>query len=361
MRPFSTLTALPLSRRRLLQGLLLWASAPAGFAASGPQLQLLAGQPLQSGHSDGMAEQALFFDPRGLANDPRNGDLIVADAANALIRRIDAQGQVSTLAGAASQRASVDGAALQARFVGPDAVLVGADGTIYIADSYANTVRLLRDGHVRTLAGSPGESGSADGRGEQALFNHPVGLALQPGSSVLWLADAYNHTLRRIDADGQVSTAGGEANRPGHRDGALEQALFDTPVGLAAAADGSLFVSEYFNHTVRRISPDGQVTTLAGQPGEAGDADGLGAQARLNKPQQLCLDVDGSLLLADGGNGKIRRISRAGLVSTVAGGGSSEQIELGPLPGHLLTPYGVALAPAGGIAVSSGQALLRIR
>ena len=224
---------------------------PAAKAAGSGTLSLWAGQTLQSGHVDGPGADAAFFDPRGLARDPRNGDVIVADAANALIRRVDAQGRVTTLAGAATQRASHDGAAADARFVGPDAVAVDADGTIYIADSYANTIRVLRDGQVFTLAGRAGEPGYADGRGAEAAFNHPVGLAVDPRSGDLLVADAYNNTLRRIDRDGRVRTIGGTTGVADHRDGPLAQALFNTPVGLAVGPDGTIWISEFFNQDLR--------------------------------------------------------------------------------------------------------------
>ncbi len=350
---------MPADRRLFLQSVaLLLASTRAAHAAPG-SLSLWAGEELRYGHADGARTQALFFDPRGLARDPRDGAVIVADAANALIRRVDAAGRVSTLAGAPEQRSSVDGAAAQARFVGPDAVAVGADGAVYIADSFANTIRVLRDGVVRTLAGRAGEPGYADGVGTQAQFNHPIGLELR--ADELWVADAYNHTLRVIDASGRVRTLGGSPGVAEHRDGALRQALFNTPVGLALATDGTLYVSEYFNHDVRRITPAGAVSTLVGSPGEAGDADGVGAAARLRKPQQICvLPGSGDIIVADGGNQKVRRVTPAGAVRTLAGQGAQDRFELGALPGALVTPYGVAPAPGGGVLVSAGEALLLI-
>ena len=351
---------MPADRRLFLQSAaLLLMSTRAARAAPPGSLSLWAGEELRHGHADGARTQALFFDPRGLARDPRDGAVIVADAANALIRRIDAAGRVSTLAGAAEQRSSVDGAAALARFVGPDAVAVGADGAVYIADSFANTIRVLRDGVVRTLAGRAGEPGYADGVGAQAQFNHPIGLALR--GDELWVADAYNHTLRAIDASGRVRTLGGSPGVAEHRDGALRQARFNTPVGLALAADGMLYVSEYFNHDVRRITPAGIVSTLVGSPGAAGDADGVGAAARLRKPQQICVLPDsGDIVVADGGNQKVRRITPAGVVRTLAGQGAQDRFELGALPGALVTPYGVAPAPGGGVLVSAGEALLLI-
>ncbi len=359
-----------ISRRQTLQwasSLLLGVSrlasattAAASEASGAGRLSLFAGQIQLHGHTDGPVGKATFFDPRGLAVDPRNGDILLADAANALIRRITPLGEVSTLAGGAEVRVSKDGPALQARFVGPDALAVTLDGTIYIADSYANTLRVLRDGVVSTLAGQAGRQGYQDGHGTAAQFNHPVGIAVDPGTGDVLVADAYNNTLRRVSPEGRVRTIGGKPGVNGHRDGWLRQALFNTPVGLAVAPDGTIYVSEYFNQDVRKISPQGLVSTLAGQPTRRGDTDGRGAAALLRKPQQLCLDAQGNILLADGGNHKVRRITPDGEVTTLAGQGQLDKVELGPLPGALITPYGVAPGPQGSVLVSSGEAVLRI-
>jgi DNA-binding beta-propeller fold protein YncE len=364
---------MPITRRQSLQyasSLLLGATplrtAFAGVDASSGsnqgvgQLGLFAGQVQLHGHTDGTGDKATFFDPRGLAVDPRNGDIIVADAANALIRRITPAGEVSTLAGGAEDRISKDGPALQARFVGPDAVAIAADGTIYISDSFGNTIRVLRHGVVTTLAGQAGRQGFADGQGKAAQFNHPVGIVVDPKTGDVLVADAYNNTLRRISPKGRVRTIGGQPGVNDHRDGALKQALFNTPVGIAAAPDGTLFVSEYFNQDVRKITPQGMVSTLAGNPDKRGDADGRGTAALFRKPQQLCLDTQGNIILADGGNHKVRRITPAGEVTTLAGQGQLDKVELGNLPGALITPYGVAPGPLGSVLVSSGEAVLRI-
>ncbi len=347
-------------RRLFLSAAALSLLARNAHAGGRGRLSLWAGDEHAHGHRDGARLQALFFDPRGLARDPRDGAIVVADAANALIRRIGADGVVHTVAGAAEQRRSVDGPAAQARFVGPDAVAVGPDGVVYIADAFANTIRELRDGVVRTLAGRAGEPGFADGIGVRAQFNHPIGVALL--GDELWVADAYNNTLRAIDRAGRVRTVAGTPGVADHRDGRAAQALFNTPVGLAVAGDGALYVSEYFNHDLRVLAPDGRVSTLAGAPGQPGDIDGVGSAARLRKPQQICIEpVSGDIIVADGGNHKVRRIDRAGRVRTLAGQGAREdRLLLGALPGALVTPYGVAPGPGASVLVSAGEALLRI-
>ena len=330
-----------LSRRQFLQaactvavfGASPW-SPPARAAQTG-SLSLWAGDLRQHGHVDGAGAAARFFDPRGLC--------------------ADAQGGVLEL------RKTVEGSAAQAGFVGPDALAVGADGSIYVADSYANTLRLLRGGTVSLLAGADQLPGYADGPGTQARFNHPVGIAVDPRSGDLLVADAYNHTIRRVGRDGLVSTVAGTPGINEHRDGPARHALFNTPVGIAVHDDGSIYVSEYFNHDIRRISPKGEVSTVAGMPGKPGDLDGPGPRAQLRRPQQIAFDAAGVLYIADAGNLKLRALGADGVLRTVAGTQGGELAAPGPLPGALGTPYGVAPGPHGTIAVSSGQAVLLVR
>ena len=329
-------------------------------AAQAGSLSLWAGDLRQHGHVDATGAGARFFDPRGLCADPRGG-VLVADAANAMVRRIAADGTVSSVAGVPELRTTVEGAAAKAGFVGPDAVAVGADGTVYVADSYANTLRVLREGSVSLLAGADQLPGYADGPGAQARFNHPVGIAVDPRSGDLLVADAYNHTIRRVGRDGLVSTVAGTPGINEHRDGPARHALFNTPVGIAVHGDGSIYVSEYFNHDLRRISPQGVVSTVAGVPGKPGDVDGPGAQARLRRPQQIAFDAAGVLYVADAGNLKLRALGTDGVLRTVAGRAGGELAAPGPLPAALGAPYGVAPGPGGSVAVSSGQAVLLVR
>ena len=336
-------------------------AAPAAAAVGKGSLQLWAGDPRQHGHVDGAGSQARFFDPRGLCTDPRSGDVLVADAANAMVRSITPAGVVSSVAGVAELRKTVEGPVAKAGFVGPDALTVGPDGTLYVSDSYANTLRVVRDGQVTLLAGADQLPGYADGPGPQARFNHPVGITFDTHRGVLLVADSYNHTIRQVGRDGRVGTLAGTPGISAHRDGPVSQALFNTPVGIAVAADGSVYVSEYFNHDVRRIDPHGMVSTVAGVPGKPGDVDGAARQAQLRRPQQICFDAAGALYIADSGNLQLRCLGRDGVLRSVAGRAGGQMAEPGPLPASLGSPYGVAPGPGGSIAVSSGEAVLLVR
>ncbi len=336
-------------------------AAPAAAAVGKGSLQLWAGDPRQHGHVDGAGSQARFFDPRGLCTDPRSGDVLVADAANAMVRSITPAGVVSSVAGVAELRKTVEGPVAKAGFVGPDALTVGPDGTLYVSDSYANTLRVVRDGQVTLLAGADQLPGYADGPGPQARFNHPVGITFDTHRGVLLVADSYNHTIRLVGREGHVGTLAGTPGISAHRDGPVSQALFNTPVGIAVAADGSVYVSEYYNHDVRRIDPHGMVSTVAGVPGKPGDVDGPARRALLRRPQQICFDAAGALYIADSGNLKLRRLGRDGVLRSVAGRADGQMAQPGPLPASLGSPYGVAPGPAGSIAVSSGEAVLLVR
>ncbi|MGC8703195.1 MAG: hypothetical protein ACP5RV_09675 [Thiomonas sp.] len=311
-------------------------------------------------YNAGTFAQARFHDPRGMARDAQ-GNVFVADYVNSVVRKLGTDGQVSIVAGQVEQRDARNGPALQARFYSPECVAVAADGTLFVSDSGSNTVRRIgRDGNVTTWAGKIDVEGFADGPGSKARFNHPVGLGVN-GQGVVYVADAYNSTVRRISPKGEVSTLAGLAGDTGWRDGRGTQARLNTPVGLTLDAQGNVFVSEYFNNVIRKITPAGQVSTFAGQPGKGGFADGKAAQALFLHPQTLSFAPDGSLIVADTGNNRVRRIAPDGTVSTLAGNGEGEKVAPGALPGTLHQPYGVQALADGSVLVTGMNAILRIQ
>ena len=311
-------------------------------------------------YNAGNFAQARFHDPRGMARDAQ-GSVFVADYVNSVVRKLGTDGQVSIVAGQVEQRDARNGAALQARFYSPECVAVATDGTLFVSDSGSNTVRRIgRDGKVTTWAGKIDIEGFADGPGSKARFNHPVGLGVN-AQGMVYVADAYNSTVRRISASGVVSTLAGSPGDTGWRDGQGATARFNTPVGLALDAQGNVLVSEYFNNVIRKITPSGAVSTLAGKPGKGGFADGKAADALFLHPQTLSLAPDGSLIVADTGNNRVRRIAPDGAVSTLAGNGEGEKVTLGALPGTLHQPYGVQALADGSVLVTSMNAILRIQ
>jgi DNA-binding beta-propeller fold protein YncE len=160
---------------------------------------------------------------------------------------------------------------------------------------------------VTTLAGFPGLAGSADGAGAMARFDTPRGIAALPDGT-LYVTDAGNHTIRRIAPDGTVTTIAGVAGVAGSDDGPALQAHLNTPSGIDVNDKGEVFIVDTFSHTIRMLK-DGMLTTIAGTPGVSGFADGDAATAKFNAPVGLKIAPDGSLVVADTGNNVIRRLT----------------------------------------------------
>ena len=269
------------------------------------------------GDADGVGPSSQFFNPFGLAVDG-SGNVYVADSSNHTIRKVTSTATVTTLAGRAGYGAA-DGTGAAARFFNPSGVAVDGSGNVYVADSNNHTIRKVTStGAVTTLAGSAVQPGSADGTGAAARFNRPFGVAVD-GSGNVYVADSNNHTIRKITSAGAVTTLAGSANQLGSADGIGGAARFNTPSGVAVDGDGNVYVADSNNYTIRKITSTGAVTTLAGSAGQLGTTDGTGAAARLFFPRGVAVDGNGNLYVADTGNHTIRKITSTGAVTTLAG------------------------------------------
>ncbi|GAA3972208.1 hypothetical protein GCM10022407_17520 [Hymenobacter antarcticus] len=259
---------------------------------------------------------------------------------------------VTTLAGAAD-KGNVDAVGTAARFGYPMGIAVAPDGTVYVVDDETQTVRKITPlGAVTTVAGLAGSKGSADGLGVAARFYHPVGLALD-ASGTLFVTDADNHTIRKLTPAGQVTTLAGTAGRKGSADGTGAAAQFNLPQGVAVDTHGTVYVADTENHTVRKITPDGVVTTLAGTARQKGSADGWGAAARFHHPAGVAVDASGNVYVADNGNHTIRKITAAGEVTTLAGRARGHGGTDGPgSQARFLFPAGVAVDAIGNVYVA---------
>jgi sugar lactone lactonase YvrE len=275
-----------------------------------------AGVSLTSGSADGTP--GTFNNPYGIAIDSAK-NLYIADTLNNTIRKITPGRVVSTLAGTAGQSGSADGTGSAARFNFPVGVAVDSSGNVYVADAKNFTIRKITPaGVVSTLAGAPFQLGSADGTGSAARFFLPYGVAVD-GAGNVYVTDGGNQLIRKITPAGVVSTLAGGVLQSGYADGAGSAARFNTPWGITVDGSGNLFVSDSENHVIRKITPSGVVSTVAGVVGVTGAQDGTGAAARFNQPRGLSVDASGNVFVADHGNSVIRQISPSGVVTTIAG------------------------------------------
>lgn len=269
-----------------------------------------AGAVNEPGSTDGSGGAARFREPHGLAVD-RAGNVYVADSGNHTIRKITPAGTVTTLAGQPEQFGSSDGNGAAARFFDPADVAVDANGNVFVADlSNLLIRRITPTGVVTTVAGSPGQTGYVNGTGAAARFNRPHALAID-AAGTLYVADSSNLLIRKVTAAGVVTTLAGRFNVGGHADGSASQAVFMLPDSIAVDAVGNVFVGESQSHVVRRISPEGNVTTVLGSPYEPGSSHGVGNVTRLSSPSAIDVDSAGTLYIADRGNHVIRRATSA--------------------------------------------------
>jgi hypothetical protein len=281
------------------------------------QVTTLAGSAGQAGTANGSGASARFNDPSGLSAG-FDGTLAVADKANGTIRLVSPTGVVSTLAGSTTLRGNVDGAGTSATFSSPLGIAQDSAGTLYVADAMNHTVRkITSSGTVSTLAGSAGQSGTNDGTGSSARFNNPTGIEVDSAGNV-YVADTTNNLIRKVTPTGTVTTLAGLGGVSGISDGTGSGALFNQPSGLAVDSAGNVYVADTGSSTIRRVSPAGLVVTVAGLPGISGHKDGVGIEAWFNQPRDVTVSSTGSLYVADTGNASIRKIDQAGTVTTLA-------------------------------------------
>ncbi|PWU16293.1 MAG: hypothetical protein C5B50_13845 [Verrucomicrobia bacterium] len=268
----------------------------------------------EGGYADGPGTAARFEDPFGIAVDDA-GNVYVGDFANDAVRKISPTGMVSTLAGLPGTPGSTDGSGSAARFRRPHGVAVDHAGNVYVADTDNGTIRKVTPGGmVITLAGKAGEYGNVDGRGDNARFNGPHGVAIDRAGNV-FVADSDNHTIRCITPEGVVTTLAGTPRKKGSADGAARKARFYGPYAVAVDDQGNLYVADTSNGTIRQIALAGTnwiVSTIAGLAGIGGNVNGSGSAARFSTPDGLAVDGSGNVYVADYTEHTIRKLTRAG-------------------------------------------------
>lgn len=294
------------------------------------------------GSTDGVGPGARFNFPYGLAADS-SGNLYVTDNGNSTVRAIAPGGTVTTLAGTAgmttlgngtpanpglpcyadgSTATCGDGTGSLASFNTPLGIAFdAATGNLFVADGQSSTLRMVTPGGVvSTVAGLSGVAGTVDGTGPTAGFNSPYAVAAD-GAGNVYVSDNSDCVIRKVAPGGVVTTLAGTAGSCGAADaptGPASAAAFSAPQGLAADAAGNVYVADTGNSTIRKITPAGLVTTIAGTAGTVGNQDGTGANASFSGPQGLALDAAGNLYVADTNNKAVRKVTPAGVVTTVA-------------------------------------------
>nr|WP_315237094.1 NHL repeat-containing protein [uncultured Albidiferax sp.] len=348
------------------------------------------------GSADGSGAAARFSDLQGLAVDSF-GNIYAADRSNHTIRKITPAGVVTTLAGTAGAVGSADGTGAAARFHYPNGVAVDGFDNVYVLDAGNLTVRKIdstgvvttvstglayprglaadslgyvyvTDAHqilkivggvVTNLAGS-GIFGSLDGAGTAARFDGPTGMVVDPMGYV-YVADTGNNTIRVVSSVGQVNTVAGAARMYGASDGTGAAASFNYADAIATDNAGNVFVADFNNSIIRKITPAGVVSTFAGAAGVQGSADGTGAAARFFRPEGVATDGAGNVYVADTGNNTIRKISPAGVVTTLAGtAGVYGSADGQGSAASFISPYGIATDGAGNVYVTANLAVRKI-
>ncbi len=257
------------------------------------------------------------------------GVVYIADLANARVRRIAADGTIATIAGNGLSRFSGDGgAAVAAVLDSPQGVGVASDGAILIADSVNHRIRRIApDGTIRTIAGTGAGGYSGDnGPAVDASLNLPQGTIVQDRNGVLYFCDRKNNRVRAIGRDGTIRTVAGNGRAGfGGDGGPATQAMLDFPADVEVDAAGNLYIADRFNHRIRRVTPDGVIQTVAGMgtAGFSGDG-GVAREAQLRQPTGVTVDAQGNLIICDFGNARVRRVGANNVISTIAGNGAEE-------------------------------------
>jgi sugar lactone lactonase YvrE len=340
-----------------------------GFAQSGIIATVAGNGSIGYSGDGGPATSAQFRFPGGLALDAA-GNLFIADINNHCIRKVTPGGVISTVAGNGKAGYSGDGGpATSAQLSNPSGIVVDSTNNLFIADYNNHRVRKVTSGGlISTVAGNGIQGYSGDGGpATSAQLSGPHKLALDAAGN-LFIADLGNQCIRKVTSDGVISTvAGNKAQGQGYSgdDGPATSAQLNFPVGVALDATGNLFIADSGNNRIRKVTPGGIISTVAGNgnAGYSGDG-GPPTSALLSGSKGVALDVTGNLFIADSGNNRIRKVTPGGIISTVAGNGNAGYSgDGGPANSAQLSgPTGIVVDSAGNLFIAdfSNQCIRKV-
>ncbi|CAG5005868.1 Virginiamycin B lyase [Dyadobacter sp. CECT 9275] len=302
----------------------------------------------ESGYADGPAQAVKFSGIYNILYD--KGNIYTVDLGNCMIRKTILDGSTSTIVGT-PHSGFQDGKGDEALMKFPIGMDITPDGVIYVADAYNSAIRkVTTDGTLTTYTGNPQRSGYEDGSLQHAKFKTPYGVKLDQSGN-LWVCDTENARIRKITPDGNVSTYAGSTE--GYADGTLKEAKFKMPAYLTFDEAGNMYIADKHNHCIRLITPAGQVSTIAGQPTQNGYADGKGNAAKFDQPSNIQVDKLGMMYVTDLYNHCVRLIYPDGTVTTLAGKpGKSGYAEGKGQDALFYHPQGSTLDPAGNLYIS---------
>ena len=323
------------------------------------------------GGDGGPATEAILDSPTGVTVDGA-GNLYIADLENHRIRKVDAAGTITTVAGTGESGYGGDGGpATEARLDEPSGITVDGAGNLYIADTWNHRIRKVdAAGTITTVAGT-GETGFGGdggpvtgwygfggdgGPATEAILPYPYGVTVDEAGN-LYIADGVNHRIRKVDAAGTITTVAGTgesgwwAGGFGGDGGPATEARLDTPTGVTVDGAGNLYIAGFQNHRIRKVDAAGTITTVAGtgEGGFGGDG-GPATEARLTWPCRVTVDGAGNLYIADLGNHRIRKVDAAGTITTVAGTGIGDGWPA--TEAQLIWPYGVTVDGGGNLYIA---------
>ncbi|WP_111631310.1 NHL domain-containing protein [Larkinella arboricola] len=318
----------------------------------------VAGNGIEGASGDGgLATQARISRPVGVAVDGQ-GNLFISDYGNIRIRKVAPNGNITTVAGTGDYGFSGDGGpATQARMHTPWDVAVDSQGNLFIADTENNNVRkMATNGIITTVAGFSRNSDFGDGGPAlKASLNFPHSVAVD-GQGNLFIADESNHRIRKVTPNGIITTVAGNGVRGFSGDGGVAiSARLNFPTGIEVDSQGNLYIADKGNHRIRKVTPNGIITTVAGTgtAGFSGESK-LATSAELNNPDDLTVDGKGNLYIVDQNNNRIRKVNSNGIITTVAGTGTAGFSGDGGLAiqAQLFEPEAVAVDAAGNLFIA---------